>query len=290
MTETTEREPSEVTKVARNLSAIEDLCASLEVQVIHKANDRELPGGNAMVALAGVANLEAYENQIEFAETVNLNPDTLRTVDLSHLEEEDDTWVPPLQTLRFWSEAWRREHNADYDMRITIATEVNFIRHLLPWAWENEVHFEDFAQDIKLVRVRLENMLYAGRRAERSRVSCDKEGCEKKPRLIKIYGDDPTGDLDEWRCPGCKTRYDAKAFKATRARHLRSEGAEKFVNITDAIGMLRGLGRAESTIRKWFAECKVDAYCDPVTREQLCWWPDLWTLHLTTKTRQRMSA
>lgn len=281
-----------VTKVARDLSEILALSAALLTQAVHKATDRAIPGGEAMYALGPVASIEAWEN---------LNATAERTgVALTHPEDEDpdDLW-PPLQTLLFWTEDWRREHGYELDRRPTIETEVGFVRNLLNWVWENEPHFEDFAGDVNRVRQRLENVLYAGRRAERTRVNCTHEPCETKPRLILIRARKHVIDLadleavteDFWKCPRCKTRYDRDAFERAYARQLRSEGAERFVPTKDAVDTLRALGRSPETVRKWLApndaERVVEGYCEVRTHRTWVWWPDLWRLHLSTATRRR---
>lgn len=274
-----------VTKVARDLSAIEDLACHLEAQAIAKANDREMPGGAAMVALAGVANLEAWSNLVDtalrLAYEAGEEPPEL---------DDEDGYEPPLQTLCFWSEQWRREQGAEYGQRPTISSEANFLRYLLGWAWDNEAKWDDFARDIRKARVRLENTLYAGRRVERVRVPCDNPECETKPRLIVTRGEAIDGSQDRHKCPACKKRYDDDDYRKAYAKQLRSQGAERYVPIVDAVATLRAQGRPERTIRKWLAECEAHAWCDPVTREQWVWWPDLWRLHLTTKTRNRQSA
>jgi hypothetical protein len=284
MTETASTETA-VTKVARDLTEIETLCALLNGQAVHKANDGLMPGGKAMVALGAVANLEAWENMVEGAEAWNSANPELPPIDLSHIEDEDDTWEPPLQTLCFWSEQWRRANDADWDHIPTIGTEANFIRYLLGWAWDNEPHWDDFVRDIRRARLRLEDVLHAGRRDERTRVTCTAADCERKPRLIKVYSDNP--ERDHHKCPACKHRYEAEDFRRAFAKQLRSDGAEKFVRLVDALATLKAQGRAERTIRKWFEECLVEGWCDAVTHEVWVWWPDLWRLHLTTATRNR---
>ena len=284
--EQTEAVPDAVTKVARDLREIEDLSAQLEPQAIHKANaivdGTGLPGGAAMVSLAGVANQEAWQNIVDTA---------MRTAYENGIEppeiDDEDEWEPVLQTLCFWSEGWRLEHGNDYGVRPTITSEAGYIRHSLTWAWDNEPKWDDFARDIRKARVRLENVLYAGRRAKRTRVPCNNPECDSKPRLIKVYRDKTDGSEDHYRCPACKFRYDDDAFNRAYARQLQSQGAERYVSIMDAVGTLRALGRSERTIRKWLTECKADAWCDPRTREQWVWWPDLWRLHLSTATRKR---
>lgn len=272
-----------VVKVARDLREIVAMCEHLDDQAEHKANARidgtVLPGGLAMVALAGVANIEAWESRFETAERLGL--------DTSYSEDEDDSWEPPLQTLCFWSEQWRAEHGAEYDRRPTVASEANFIRWALDWAWDHEPRWDDFAADIRRARVRIENVLYAGNRAERTRVVCNQ--CDKTPRLIRKYGDELDGSGDWWRCPACKYRFDAEGVSKAHAYMLRSEGAERWVEQVDAIGTLKAQGRPERTIRAWLADesIAVQSFCDPVTHTVWVWWPDLWRRHLTVATRRR---
>lgn len=285
MTETTEAPTTDaVTKVARDLREIEDLSALLLTQAVHKANDREMPGGQAMVALGNVANQEAWSNLVDTALRLAYDNGD----EPPELDDEDD-WEPPLQTLCFWTEQLRREHGNEYDLQPTIASEVNYLRYMLNWLWDNEPHWGDFARDIRKARVRLENVLYAGRRAERTRVPCNADDCERKPRLIKTRGEAIDGSQDRHKCPACKKRYDDDDFNRAYAEQLRSQGAERFVSLPDAVGTLRALGRSERTIRKWFEKCEVNAYCDPVTHAVWVWWPDIWRLHNATTTRKRVA-
>lgn len=276
MSETTS-EPTEVTKVARNLSAIEDMTAQLLTQAVHKANDSLMPGGVAMVSLASVASPEAWEHVFEARETYGLS--------VRHVEDEDDTWEPPLQTLCFWSEQWRDEHGYTLEGRPTIASEANFIRWCLNWAWENELHFEDFANDIHRARLRLEDVLYAGRRAERSRVKCIDVECEKGPRLLKVYGDDP--DNDRWKCPACKRFYDAEDYRLAKAELLSREDANRHVKYQDA---REAIGRSERTFRKWVRYWYVRSYRDALTGQVWVWWPDVREADRDTQKRNRSAA
>lgn len=274
-----------VVKVARDLTEIERMSHQLDEQAEHKANasldQHHLPGGLAMVSLAPVANLGAWHNRLATAERLG--------ADTSWLEDEDSEWEPVLQTLCFWSEQWRAHHGNEYDQRPTIGTEANFIRWALPWAWDNLPEWDDFAQDIRDARVRMENVLYAGNRAERTRIECDQ--CDaKKRRLVKLYGEATDGSDDIWKCPACKHRFNAEDTSRAHAKMLRSEGAAKWVHQADAIGTLKAQGRPERTIRAWLAEGEGEAYCDPVTHECWVWWPDLWRKHLTTATRKRPAA
>jgi hypothetical protein len=279
MTDQPEVQASPVVKVARDLTEIVKLTEDIATEAEHKANDSLMPGGLAMVALAGVANLEAWENRYQAAESLGRNA--------AHVLDEDDTWEPPLQTLCFWSEQWRAEHGSEYDQRPTLASEANFIRWALDWAWDHELHWDDFAADIRKARVRLENLLHAGSRPERSRIICNM--CDSRPRLLVVRGVADDCSDDGWKCPGCKARFDAKAVQTAHATMLRSEGAERWVAQADAIATLKAQGRPERTVRAWLAEGEGSGYCDPTTHQVWVWWPDLWRKHLTAATRNRAS-
>jgi hypothetical protein len=269
MSETTEVEAGPVTKVARDLSAILDLYGQLPGQAINDADSPMMPGGRAMVALAPVANHEAWENMSQATERYG------KAYTFAEEEDPDEAW-PAFQLIAFWSEAWRAEHGAEYGQRANLPREVNFLRYLLDWAWDNEPHFEDFARDVNRARVKLEDVLFAGARVEKSRVVCPE--CDGNVRLIVLRGATP--EDDSWKCRACKSRYDQDEVGRAHAKMLRSAGAERWVPQRDAIDILKGQGNRESTVRGWLAEGDGEGYCDPVNHEVWVWWPALWRRHL----------
>jgi hypothetical protein len=239
------------TKVATDLSAIENMTAALLTQAIHKANDREMPGGNATVALASVASPEAWENVYEAAEATGR--------DTSYVEDNDDIWEPPLQTLLFWSEQWREEHGYALDGRPTIASEANYLRWCINWAWENEPHFADFAADIKAARRRLEDVLYAGERVERG-VPCMYDECKGARLTRKI---DDHGNRTDWRCPKCKREWDDERYAqmvtaAHEATKFEDIAGETWCAVDYAA---RVTGRGTKTIRTWINRGEVATVC-----------------------------
>ena len=102
--------------------------------------------------------------------------------------DEDDSWEPALQTLRFWSDHYRRVHQQDWDHTPTLVTEAKYLRHHLEWIVTHEPNADVFAADVNLTRTRLETVLTAGRRPERTRVECTNPTCENPRQLIKTYG------------------------------------------------------------------------------------------------------
>jgi hypothetical protein len=201
--------------VTQDLTEIQRLHEALLTEAVHKANDHDIPGGLAMVALAPVANLEAWAYRYDAAETQarlgnRATPDTA---------DEDETWEPPLQTLLFWSEQWRIIHDAEIDRRPTVATEAAFIRWALNWAWDNETHWNDFANDIHTARTRLENILRAGSRDLHSEVTCLAEGCGT-PLRRRMTGN---GFEDEWWCNNCHRHLTAAEYGMAYADAARRE-------------------------------------------------------------------
>ena len=255
-------ETSPFVQAARALREIEHLCNDLTEQAVHKANDRLMPGGHAMVALGPAASPEAWEHQHEAREAMGR--------DTSHVAEEDDSWEPPLQALLFWSEAWRRELGMEYDdWRPTVRTEAAFLRNpdVLSWAWDNEVHFNDFLADVKRTQARLENVLYAGIRPERG-VPCLYETCRGVRIQRKLVpGRDDSGQRTwrhtNWTCPRCGREWDEARYRSmVTAAHVASEeewiDGVRWVSIDRAA---RELGRSVKTIRTWIVRGYVSAAC-----------------------------
>jgi hypothetical protein len=211
MTDTEPAQADPVTKVARDLSAIIDLYAQLPGQAVNDSDSPLMPGGRAMVALAPVANHEAWENMTQASERYH------KAYTFAEEEDPDEAW-PAFQLLAFWSEAWRAEHGAEYGQRPTVPSEVNFLRYLLDWAWDNCLEWADFARDINRARVKLEDVLFAGSRVEKTRVVCP--DCDGGVRLIVLRGS--SAEEDRWKCRACKRRLDQDEVGRAHAKMLRS--------------------------------------------------------------------
>lgn len=242
-------------RVASDLRAITDMASRLRARAIDQArrhvgtsDDSGIPGGEATVNLAGVGSMTDWARRTDLHEDV-AEPD-------SHEYEDPDELWPAEQVLWFWSEDYRRQLGHDHDdprWRPTLVSEAKFLanRDVAEWIWDTEIHWDDYAADVARARAKLEGILREGERSERSRVTCDR--CEvDPPRLVKVYAAGDEGD-DRWKCPRCKHRFDDDAFRRAHATQLRSEKAEKYVALPDAIGTLKAQGRAERTIRKWLA-------------------------------------
>lgn len=234
--------------VARDLRAIVELSADLGDQAAHKANG-EMPGGDALACLAPVASPEAWENRVETIERLWWESDQA-TRPLIGIDE-DANWEPPLQTILFWSEAWRYEHGSVMDARPTVETEAAWLGQIVHWAYEHEPRFEDFERDIRQARARLEAVLYAGERDAHGVAACECGGgldrlndeprqcrCPFRPLphawhdrtdrcCIQCWWDtrhalhNQGGLRNEWVCRQCHKTYDRDGYAQLVAKDAR---------------------------------------------------------------------
>lgn len=200
-----------IAKVAENLREIAALAGQLEARAIDRGGDADVPGGEATLAQATVASLAMWQELLDQAEAFG-------PVDLQD-ELDDDQW-PPLQVLWYWSEVWRAERDMYVPKRPSIATEAAFLAlpEVLEHAWNHEPHWDDFAADVRRARTTLENIIRAGRRADRSRVVCDR--CEGGRRLIKVWA---KPFVAAWECQACGDRV-AQTRECTTCHHRHQPG------------------------------------------------------------------
>lgn len=210
------------TKADRDLREIIALDLALPAQAISDAraivDGHALPGGRALVAIAPVANLARWEQRIEQLEDDWVTEQMARrglsrAQALAHPDrpdftaDEDDHAEPALQVLRFWTDHYRRVFDAQYDMVPTLATEAKFLRHHLSWIFDREPNWDRLRTDINTARTRLENVVHAGRRPDRSRVVCSNPTCpgaegpeDRRPQLIRAYS---SAWVKAWACHDC---------------------------------------------------------------------------------------
>lgn len=265
-------EPQAVVAVASDLTAIVQLSEALEANAVANAGNKTMPGGNAMVALAGVASPSAWARQLDALEAAALETARELGVSVESLwpgsDEQPGDWEPPLQSLLFWSEAWRLEHGYPLRPRPTLLSESTFIRWALPWAWANEPHWSDFAQDVHAARRRLEDELHAGRRPTFRGVPCLYDEC-RGTRLIRttVPTRGPQGEkawrLTDWHCPQCKRswtehEYERNIYAAIVRSKVDIVGDDMWCTVDHASTRI---GRPEGTIRSWVSRGDVSAAC-----------------------------
>jgi len=291
-----------VVKVQRDLATIDKLAGDrnttdhgrtgyvsrLRTHAAHHGSDPLMPGGLAMVALAGVANLEAWSNKLDTAEQLAEAKAWRLNQPIEHPEvDDDDDWVPALQTLLEWSEPWRAAAGMEYDQVHTISTEVAFLRWATPVAYErlDPAVFQAYARDIAKARTRVENLLRDGIRSERG-VPCMYDECKGKRLVRKMTpGRDEDGNKvwfhSKWHCPSCHREWDGDEYvrmKAAAAEATKIEdipivagaivdGADDTLEVVDhetwcsVEYAAKRTGRPAATIRVWAHRGRVPSVC-----------------------------
>jgi hypothetical protein len=254
--------------VATDLREIERLAGELEAQAIAEARSHLMPGGRAMIALAPVANLEAWANLNSLTERSELSG-LARAYTCADDEDPEEHW-PPFQLLAFWSESWRAETGMEYDddrWRPTLTSEASFLRLSIEWAWEHEPGWSDFARDVEAARTKLENILSEGDRAQRG-VPCLYDECRGKRLVRKLEpkrGEDGSKvyDWTAWHCPRCHRKWDADQYArmvtaAAESTKVELVDGELWCTIEHAA---RETGRSVHTIKTWVNRQQVSVLC-----------------------------
>ncbi|MCR1785319.1 hypothetical protein KVF89_22455 [Nocardioides carbamazepini] len=202
---TTAKTSDPIVKVARDLTEIEHCHDELRAQAIAAGDDPNMPGGAAMVALGPVADIEAWNHLSAAAEDYG-RP----YVSLDDEEDDEQRW-PPQQLIGYWAGELRRLRGEDYAGLVrTFASDLNYVRGSLAWAAEHDTaRWPRFAGDVRRARLTIENIVSAGRRADRSRIVCDRDHCEKtpQPRLVRVYS---PRYVVGWTCATCSTHTPAE--------------------------------------------------------------------------------
>ena len=181
--------------------------------------------------------------------------------------DEDDNWEPPLQTLRFWSDHYRRVRSQDWDHIRTLVTEAKFLKFHLSWILEREPNVDQFAKDIAIAHRRMENLLHAGERSERG-VPCMYDECggvRLVRKLIPARG--PDGEKiwkhSDWFCPRCKRKWDDETYwRNVGAANERAQTEEVAGTMWCSVDYAaREVGRSVKTIRTWIDRGELAVAC-----------------------------
>lgn len=218
-----------------------------------------IPGGDALVLLTPAATVRGRVGQTARPESELGDP------------------VPPLDVLVFWEEWWRAEADQPTGLQPTLDRVADYLASQLHHIAGSRV-FPHLARDlVRTVRL-VENVLHDGLRPETSRVPCWDCGA----RLVKVYGDQARHD--HWACPRCHEVYDYGRYERAKYDHLASQGAERYVTVSDAIA---ATGRPEQTVRGWIRVGVVGTHREEGTGRLLVWWPDVRSQHLAAGNRKR---
>lgn len=243
--------------IARDLRAIVDLWRGLPEEAASRADDKDLPGGDALVMMAPAANLEAWEHRYEAAEQSGRD---------TRYVNDQEAELHPLLVLATWEDAIRDERDQPTDLRATVERAADYVGKSVDWMLDvdecgdqNFLGIDQLSIDLRRCRAMLENLLHDGERAEWTRVTCISDDCDEKPRLMKVYADEAAHDHHQ--CPGCRARYDYDEFLRAAKVHAASEMADDaWVTVADAA---HSVGRPARTIRTWINDWKVSTQRAP---------------------------
>lgn len=185
--------------------------------------------------------------------------------------------TPVLDVLVFWEELWRAELDQPTQLRPTLDRVADYLDGQLH-AIAGTRLFPHLAKDLARTVRQVENVLHDGVRPDVSRVPCWDCGARLEKRYAK------QARHDRWECPRCHEVYDQGRYERAKYDHLASQGAERYVSVSDAIA---ATGRPEQTVRGWMRSGAVDSQRDPVTGRLTVWWPDVREQHLAAGNRTR---
>jgi hypothetical protein len=201
--------------------------------------------------------------------------------DAEYLEDNRDE-VHPLYVLGEWEQRWRVFLNHPTDALVTVESAARYLDMQIGYmADQVEPEFDKFAGELRVCRVRLEDVIREGEREERSHVPCVECGT----RLVKVFAE--RVEDDHWRCPRCWREYKGDEYARAQHFHMEDERADRFVKVSVALGMI---DRPEQTLRTWMANGDVKTDRDTETGAILVWWPDVRDRNRDTPRRKRRSA
>lgn len=244
--------------IAVLLRDIGSLYLDLWTEVIYRAADKEMPGGEAMNMIGPAANLEAWEHRYEAAEARALDANDRLP---EYVNDQLDAEVHPLFVLATWEDLVREEREQPTTQKATVPAAIRYLGQCDDWMLRSNpfgeplwMPVEAFIVDLRKVQGALEGVLHAGIRSDRGTecLKCnvamihDWKGDHRNPKTIKD---------DHWHCPVCGVDSDfAQYMKALeveymrRATWLRADHMEAMYRIP--VGTLQGWASKEHVRKK----------------------------------------
>lgn len=234
--------------ITKNLHEIERMYTDLTIEALYRADDHDLPGGDALHLAGPVANLQAWENRYETAEQRGFG----EHIGDDYVIDQVDTEDHPLLVLATWEDTLREERGQPSDLRATITRASTYLIGCLDWMLDSNEHgelnflgVEKLARDLSRVRGRLEAVLHDGIRHTRG-VPCMTCGTA----LVLIYG--KSESLDRWCCRECDETSTLDQYRlAVKADYLANAETLTASDIEQAYRVRPG------TLRQWAARGSV---------------------------------
>lgn len=193
--------------IGSNLSSIQSLCRNLEDEAQHRFADSEMPGGEALVMLGPVANLEAF-NYLKLSQIMG------RTEGDRGLDDVKGDPAPPLLILADWGDRVAREKGDNRTEKATIEREIAYLRSVIDWIVgtnsDGEPYFIDAGElDSQLAAVvkRLEAVMKEGTRITYGAPCLHCVGVN----MVRVE-DAKYGLQDKFICPTCRRDYTKASY------------------------------------------------------------------------------
>lgn len=188
--------------IGSTLSNILSLSRDLQAEAEARFADKEFPGGDAMVMLGPVANVEAF-NYRQLSEMMG------RTDGGSGADELDTDPAPPLLVLAGWVDIVKAERGETSLERATIPREVGYLRSAVDWICgsnaEGEPYFlaaDELDNSLRSLQYQLEAVLKDGTRITHGAPCLHCTGVN----LVRVE-DARLGLQDSYYCPSCRRDY-----------------------------------------------------------------------------------
>lgn len=202
--------------IGRHLSEIVILYRDLEAEALHRYADKDMPGGEALVMIGPVANLEAF-NYRQLSELMG------RTSDGSGSDDLDSDPAPPLLVLGGWAEVVASERGHNRTERATIEREADYLRDSIDFMLSEDEYGEpvflavdELDRDLAGLQNRLEALMKSGTRLTFGAPCLHCVGVN----LVRVE-DAKYGLQDRYFCPSCHRDYDKEAYEfAIGTAHL----------------------------------------------------------------------
>lgn len=247
-------------EVAQDLREVVRLWTKLGNESEHQGISKDAGDLDVLNLIAPAANLEAWENQYEAAETRSgASAEWHSRVGGRDYASDQVAELHPELVLATWEDCVREELGTPTDKRANVPDAAKYLASALVWMTDTNEHgdinfiaIDQLHTEVRKCRAMLENVLKDGVRFHRINAEC--KNCDEAPRLCLRRGKATDGSQDHWYCPNkaCRHVYDAPGVAACWRQMLvrRGEPPEWLTIMAAATA----IGRSPRTIRRWIRD------------------------------------
>lgn len=236
--------------VARDLSAIVEMCGRLDEEAVEGATGRDPGEVDALNLLGPAANLEAWQHRYERVESASGGDFHARPGGADYAADQVAE-LHPLLVLATWEDLIREELDQPTDLRATVERAADYIRGKVDWMLgedENgDINFlgvDALATDLRKCRSMLEGVLVDGIRPDTG-APCIECG---RP-LTKVWREVEADDW--WTCKSRDCREHDEPVRADRYKQAVKAGYLANSDRLTATDMLDAYRIKAGTLTGW---------------------------------------